>query len=218
MRRTEERLRGHLERSAELRRWGYELLSGLDEVGRGALAGPVAAGAVVLRRDLGLALLDDSKRLTPLQRRSLAPEIRRRAEAVAVGYAQAREIDRFGIVCATRLAMRRALARLGVRPDHLILDAFALPDIGLPQIARIRGDSLFAEVAAASIVAKVERDALMERLSKEFPEYGWAENKGYGAPQHLKAIARLGLTPWHRRSFCRGLLEGTGLASEPPAS
>ena len=199
------RLSGAVQRSGELRAWGYTLLCGLDEVGRGALAGPVAAGAVVLKVPLDLPDLDDSKRLTPLQRRRLAPQIRALAAASSVGYAQAREIDRFGIVQATALAMRRALAGLGLTPDHLLLDAFPLAGVDLPQIARDKGDRLFQEVAAASVIAKVERDALMERISAAYPEYGWHSNKGYGAAGHIEAIGRLGLTPWHRRSFCRGL-------------
>ena len=200
-----ERLQGAVRRSEELRAWGHLLLCGLDEVGRGALAGPVAAGAVVLREPLDLPGLDDSKLLTPLQRRRLAPRIRAQAAATAVGYAQAREIDRIGIVAATQLAMRRALARLGVVPDHLLLDAFPLPGVELPQLARDKGDRLFQEVAAASVIAKVERDALMERIAAAYPAYGWQGNKGYGAPRHLEAIGLYGLTPWHRRSFCHSL-------------
>ncbi len=203
--RPEERLALQTARSAELRAWGYHLLCGVDEVGRGALAGPVAAGAVVLREPLDILGVDDSKRLTPLQRRRLAPRIRARAVAVAVGYAAPREIDRIGIVRATQRAMRRALGRLGVRPDHLLVDAFALPDSDLPQIAIAKGDRLYAEIAAASIVAKVERDALMQRIAQEWPWYGWERNKGYGAGEHLAAIAAHGLSPWHRRSFCREL-------------
>jgi len=201
---SRERLQGAVLRSEELRAWGYRLLCGLDEVGRGALAGPVAAGAVVLRGPLDLADLDDSKRLTPLQRRRLAPQIRAMAVASSVGYAQAREIDRLGIVQATALAMRRALAGLSLAPDHLLLDAFPLSGVDLPQIARDKGDRLFQEVAAASVIAKVDRDALMERISAAYPEYGWRSNKGYGAPGHIEAIRRCGLTPWHRRSFCQG--------------
>ena len=202
---SRERLRGAVARSEELRRWGYELLCGLDEVGRGALAGPVAAGAVVLRAPLPLMDLDDSKLLSPRQRERLAPQIRALAAASAVGYAQAREIDRLGIVEATALAMRRALAALGLRPDHLVLDAFPLAGVDLPQIARDKGDRLFQEIAAASVIAKVERDALMERIGASYPAYGWQSNKGYGAPGHLQAIERYGLSPWHRRTFCRGV-------------
>jgi ribonuclease HII len=202
-----EELLQRAERSAELRRWGYRLLCGIDEVGRGALAGPVAAGAVVLDRELTVPGVDDSKRLTPLQRRRLAPLIRESAVAAAVGYATPREIDRLGIVEATRRAMHRALGRLGVQPDHLILDAFRLPGTNLPQIARPKGDHLYAEVAAASILAKVERDALMERIAIEYPAYGWQRNKGYGASEHVAAIVNCGLTPWHRRSFCKNMWE-----------
>jgi ribonuclease HII len=154
---------------------------------------------------LALEELDDSKLLSPRQRKRLAPQIRALAAASAVGYAQAREIDRLGIVRATGLAMRRALRALGVTPDHLLLDAFLLPGVDLPQVARDKGDRLFQEIAAASIIAKVERDALMERIASAFPAYDWDRNKGYGSPGHLQAIASHGLTPWHRRSFCRGI-------------
>jgi ribonuclease HII len=201
----EERSALHAQRSAEIRGWGYRLLCGIDEVGRGALAGPVAAGAVVLDAPLDILGVDDSKRLTPLQRRRLAPRIRARAAAAAVGYAAPREIDRLGIVAATQIAMHRALAQLGLRPDHLLLDAFLLPDCDLPQIARPKGDQLYAEVAAASILAKVERDALMQRIAQEFPAYGWERNKGYGSAEHVAAIGAQGLSPWHRRTFCAAL-------------
>lgn len=205
--RTDGRLEMFRAHSAEIRRWGHCLICGVDEVGRGALAGPVAAGAVVLRDTLDIGEIDDSKRLTAQQRRRLAPLIRARAVAAHVGYASAREIDRLGIARATRLAMLRAIEGLAVAPDHLVLDAFALPAAGVPQIATAHADSLYEEVAAASIVAKVERDALMERISAMHPAYGWAENRGYGARAHLQAIARLGLTPWHRRSFCGQFLQ-----------
>jgi len=211
--RPREHLAGALARSQEIRDWGYRLICGLDEVGRGALAGPVAAGAVVLAGPLDLPGLDDSKLLTPLQRRRLSPLIVRGAAASAVGYAQAWEVDRLGIAAATALAMRRALARLGVEPDHLLLDAFPLAGVPWPQLAREKGDRLFQEVAAASVVAKVQRDALMERLAERYPGYGWAENKGYGSQAHLQAIARLGLTPWHRRSFCHGVPPAPGEAA-----
>lgn len=197
------RLEEFARRSGELRAWGYRLLCGVDEVGRGALAGPVAAGAVLLAGDLDLPGLDDSKRLSRAARERLHPEIRRRALASAVAFASAREVDRLGIVRATQRAMRRALGRLRVAPEHLLLDAFLLPQAPWPQIARIRGDHLFQEVAAASIIAKVERDALMARLAADYPAYGWERNMGYGARAHREAIARLGLTPWHRESFCR---------------
>lgn len=199
---NEERMEAFWARSAEIRGWGHCLICGVDEVGRGALAGPVAAGAVVLRGTLGLDEIDDSKRLTASQRRRLAPLIRRRAVAAHVGYASAREIDLLGVARATRLAMLRAIRGLAVAPDHLVLDAFALPGVDLLQLATAHADGLYEEVAAASIVAKVERDVLMERIAALYPAYGWEANRGYGVQAHLRAIARFGLTPWHRASFC----------------
>lgn len=200
-------------RSAEIRDWGHRVICGLDEVGRGALAGPVAAGAVALSGPLLIDGIDDSKRLTARERRRLAPLIHRQALAAHVGYAAAREIDRLGIVPATRLAMLRALQGLGIVPDHLVLDAFVLPEADIPQLATVRADRLYQEVAAASIIAKVERDALMQRISTAYPDYGWAENKGYGSRAHLRAIGRFGLTSWHRKSFCRELLAAEIISS-----
>lgn len=198
---SSERIAGFLSRSGEIRGWGYRVICGLDEVGRGAMAGPVAAGAVALTGTLTLPEVDDSKRLSPTKRRRLARLIFRGALAAHVGYASAREIDRLGIVRATQIAMLRALEGLSLRPDHLVLDAFSLPGAGCPQIATVRADSLYEEVAAASIIAKVSRDALMERIASSFPAYGWAENKGYGSIEHRLAIRTYGPTPWHRLSF-----------------
>lgn len=212
---NDDRAAGFVQRSGEIRGWGYRVICGLDEVGRGAMAGPVAAGAVALSGSLFLPQVDDSKRLSPRQRRRLAPLIFRGALAAHVGYASAREIDRLGIVRATQIAMLRALEGLSVRPDHLVLDAFSLPDAGYPQIATVRADSLYEEVAAASIIAKVSRDALMERIAPSFPAYGWAENKGYGSREHRLAIAAYGPTPWHRLSFLHDLGPERAPDSEP---
>lgn len=182
---------------------GFRLVAGVDEVGRGPLAGPVVAAAVILpHRDPGwLCELRDSKQLSPAQRERLAARIRCEAPAVGVGVVSARRIDAIGIAPAAREAMRRALARLAVTPDALLLDAFHLDGVPQPQEAIVRGDSRCSAIAAASIVAKVARDAMMDRLDRRFPGYAFARNRGYGTAEHLAALERLGPSPIHRRSF-----------------
>lgn len=181
---------------------GARVVAGIDEVGRGPLAGPVVAAAVVLPAadPPWLGALRDSKRLTPRQRESIAAAIRRDA-AFGVGVASAAEIDALGIVPATRLAVRRALALVAPAADALLLDAFPLPDSPLPQMAVVHGDALCSAVAAASIVAKVARDRIMAGLAVRWPGYGFDHNRGYGTPAHLDALARLGPCPVHRLSF-----------------
>ncbi len=181
---------------------GKVRVAGLDEVGRGALAGPVVAAACVFPPGIDVPdLLSDSKRLTRRQRERIAEWIRLHATTWALGAASHREIDRYGIVWATVLAMRRALARLGP-VDHVLYDGRELPSFpSANSTAVVDGDCLCASIAAASILAKVTRDRMMERLARFFPGYGWEDNAAYGTPAHRQAIARLGLTPLHRRSF-----------------
>jgi ribonuclease HII len=179
-------------------------VAGIDEVGRGPIAGAVAAGAVILdprSRPAWWSDLRDSKLLTPQQRERLAGLIWREAVAVGVGSASPREIDTIGIAPASRLAMLRAIAMLPVRPGHLLLDAFPLPESDLPQTPVLYGDRLCVTVAAASIVAKVARDRWMAQLDGRYPGYGFAAHKGYASPEHLAALDRLGPCPLHRRSF-----------------
>lgn len=187
---------------------GHTLIAGIDEVGRGALAGCVMVGAVVLPvadpivcAVLRAAGVRDSKQLTALQRAALVPLIEEIALGVAVGSASAAEIDAIGIVPASRLAAQRALAALPCTPTSLLLDAFPLPDDPRPQTAIIRGDQLSLTIAAASIVAKVTRDALMVELDMAHPGYGFARHKGYAAPAHLQAINQLGSCPIHRMTW-----------------
>lgn len=184
---------------------GRTLVAGVDEVGRGPLAGPVVAGAVVLpqRRDLPwFDLLDDSKRLTPHQREDANTRILSSEASVGIGAASPEEIDRLGIAVATRLAMVRAIEGLEPQPEHLLIDAVQLRECPIPQTSIIKGDSLSKSIAAASIVAKVARDDLMVRvLHERFPGYGFDHNKGYGTPAHLAAIRRAGPCAAHRRSF-----------------
>ncbi|NLS76494.1 MAG: ribonuclease HII [Chloroflexi bacterium] len=185
---------------------GYRLIAGLDEVGRGSWAGPVMAAAVALpleRQGLleDLAGVRDSKQLAPRQRERLLPLIRRAALAIGIGSVPAAEIDRIGIVPATRQAMALALADLSLQPDYLLIDALRLPAIRLPQYALPKGDAKCLCIAAASIVAKVARDQLMVAEEARYPGYGFAAHKGYGTAQHRAALAQLGPCPIHRLSF-----------------
>jgi ribonuclease HII len=194
---------------------GHTRVAGLDEAGRGAWAGPVCAAAVVLpldRPDLldSLAGVRDSKQLGPARREALLPLVLEVADAVGVGWATPGEVDELGIVPATRRAMVRAVGQLGVQVDALLIDHVRLPSIDLPQRALPRADDRCLSVAAASIVAKVERDRLMVALDGEFPGYGLARHKGYGTRQHREALARLGPSSIHRTSWrpFRALLDG----------
>ncbi len=178
-----------------------QVVAGVDEAGRGPLAGPVVAAAVILAPDSTILGLDDSKRLRPAQREALDREIRARALAVAVGEASVEEIDRFNILGATRLAMRRAVDGLVPQPHFLLIDGRdRLPDTR-PHATVVRGDACCASIAAASIVAKVARDRLMACLGEAFPAYGFGRHKGYATPEHLAALARYGPCPAHRPGF-----------------
>jgi ribonuclease HII len=189
----------------ELRLWGggWRRVAGVDEAGRGALAGPVCAAAVILPPDPALArTLDgvrDSKLMTPSQREAWAPRIRETACAWGVGFASAEEIDCLGIVPATKLAATRALETL--HPDALLTDYLVFPEIDLPQTALVKGDRLSLSISAASVLAKTARDALMREMDGQYPGYGFARHKGYGTQVHRLALARLGPSPVHRRSF-----------------
>jgi ribonuclease HII len=188
------------------------LLAGLDEAGRGAWAGPVSAGAVILPVDESvlqrLKGVRDSKQMTARQRFSWAEQIKAQALAWGVGYVSNEEIDLIGILPATRLAMLRALQVLSPAPQHLLVDALRLPQVDLPQTALIHGDSRCLSSAAASVLAKTGRDALMIDLAKTYPGYGLELHKGYGTARHRLAMQQLGLLPIHRRSFapCRELI------------
>ncbi|HEX9532390.1 MAG TPA: ribonuclease HII [bacterium] len=183
------------------RRLGFTVIAGVDEVGVAPLAGPVVAAAVILPPDVHLPELNDSKQLTPEQREELYPQIMAAARAVHVGMAGVEEIDRLNILQATRLAHRRAIMGLTVRPQMILIDGRFPADVPMPQLVVIDGDATCASIAAASVVAKVTRDRLMTTLDERYPRYGFAKHKGYGTKQHLNAIRRHGLTPLHRRSF-----------------
>lgn len=185
----------------ELRARGIERIAGVDEVGRGPLAGPVVAVALMLPPGCRIEGATDSKRLTARARERLAVEIEQRALALGIGAASAQEVDRLNIRRATELAMQRAVARLPIPPEHLIVDGLPVPALGEAQTAVVGGDRLVHVVSCASIVAKVTRDRLMRRLAQRYPEYGWERNAGYGTASHLEALSRLGPTPHHRRSY-----------------
>lgn len=191
-----------LERERELWQAGARSVCGIDEVGRGPLAGPVVAAAVVFPPNCRpVRGLRDSKILTARRRLRLARIIEIRAVRVAIGAASVREIDRFNIRCATALAMRRAVRRLRLEPDVILVDGGPLPELGFPHEPMIDGDARCHSIAAASVVAKVLRDRLMERLSLRHPAYHWGSNMGYATPEHLEAVQLLGPSPHHRRSF-----------------
>lgn len=176
------------------------LVAGVDEVGRGPLAGPVMAAAVILG-DARIVGLKDSKRLSPKKRAGLSDIIRAEAMAVGVGLATVTEIDRLNILEATMLAMTRAVAALAVLPAMVLVDGNRCPAWGWPSRAIVKGDATVPEIAAASIVAKVARDRKMADAARNYPGYGWERNAGYGVPEHLAGLRKYGATPLHRRSF-----------------
>lgn len=205
-----QRLRRLLNYESELWAQGFNLIAGVDEAGVGPMAGPVVAGAVVLPRDYKLRELDDSKKLDEQTRGQLTQRIKADAVAWAIGVAEVEEIDELNIYHAGLLAMRRAVEGLKTKPDFILVDARTIPDCAAPQRGIVRGDSLSASIAAASIIAKTTRDAMMVELDEQYPGYGLAGHKGYPTPQHFEALRRLGVSPIHRRSY-RPVREVLGL-------
>ena len=194
----------HYKEESALLAAGYSLVAGLDEVGRGPIAGPVVAGAVILPhppRRSWMRDVRDSKALTRLQREELAPVIESEALGAKVGISTVEEIDRVGIVRATHKAMKRALDSLSLTPQHLLLDAFPLPEVDLPQTPIVKGDAHCLSIAAASIVAKVARDRMMDEADELYPGYSFSSNKGYATAEHLRAIEERGPCPIHRLTF-----------------
>jgi ribonuclease HII len=180
---------------------GYAIVAGMDEVGRGALCGPVVACVVVLGDGFDSTGVDDSKRLTAKQREDLSARVRDKAMAFSVGVADPREIDRLNILRATHLAMARAVQGLGIGPDVILVDALTVPGVATPQRPIVKGDALSVSIAAASIVAKVMRDEMMRECDRRYPGYGLAHNMGYASDDHRQALRRLGPSEIHRRSF-----------------
>ena len=190
----------------EYRAEGY--ICGIDEVGRGPLAGPVVACAVILPQDCDILYLNDSKQLSAKKREELYDEIMEKAVAVGIGMVGPQRIDEINILQATYEAMREAISKLSVRPDVLLNDAVTIPEVAIKQIPIIKGDAKSISIAAASIVAKVTRDRLMEEYDEVLPGYGFAGNKGYGSAEHIQALKTLGPTPIHRASFIKNFIVG----------
>ncbi|MGM9669914.1 MAG: ribonuclease HII [Faecousia sp.] len=182
---------------------GIQVICGVDEAGRGPLAGPVCAAAVILPRDLEIPGLNDSKKLSDKRRRELFPVICREAVSYGIAFASAEEIDDINILQATYLAMERALAQLTVKPDLALIDGNRAKDFGIPVETVVRGDSRSANIAAASILAKVTRDDLMLKMAEQYPEYGFEIHKGYGTKAHYDALREHGACPIHRTTFLR---------------
>lgn len=184
---------------------GYRYIAGVDEVGRGPLAGPVVCAAVIMPLDKGAVIpgIDDSKKLSAKKREYLSELVKERALAYTVYEVSEKEIDRINILQATRLGMKNALLALKITPDMVITDGNMTLDIPFPQKSIVHGDALSYSIGAASIVAKVYRDALMDEFAKIYPGYGFEKNKGYGTAQHIKAIKEYGLCPIHRRTFTK---------------
>ena len=182
---------------------GYQLVCGVDEAGRGPLAGPVCAAAVILPAGLEIPGLDDSKKLSDKRRRELFPVIKEQAIAYGIGLASHEEIDEINILQATFLAMERAIAQLQVKPEFALIDGNREKDFGLPVKTVVKGDSLSANIAAASVLAKVTRDQLMEELALTYPGYGFEIHKGYGTKAHYAALTEKGASPIHRMTFLK---------------
>ena len=184
---------------------GITCICGVDEAGRGPLAGPVCAAAVILPPNLEIPGLDDSKKLTDKRRRELFPVIKEQAIAYGIAFASHEEIDEINILQATYLAMERAISSLSVRPELALIDGNRAKDFGLPVQTVVKGDSLSASIAAASILAKVTRDDYMEEMAKTYPQYSFEVHKGYGTKLHYEKIAAFGPSPIHRMTFLKKL-------------
>ncbi|TCT16983.1 RNase HII [Natranaerovirga pectinivora] len=185
----------------------YNYICGIDEVGRGPLAGPVVSGAVVLKKDVNILYLNDSKKLSEKKREELYDEIIDKAECYSVGVASVSTIDEINILQSTYESMRNAISGLDVTPEVLLVDAVTIPGVEMPQEGIVKGDAKSVSIAAASIIAKVTRDRMMEEYDKIYPEYGFKRNKGYGTEEHVKALKEFGPCPIHRISFIRNLVD-----------
>lgn len=184
----------------------YEFIAGIDEVGRGPLAGPVVTCAVILPKDFNVLYINDSKKLTEKKREELYEEIMKHAISVGIGIESPKVIDDINILQATYSAMRKAIDALEIKPDLLLNDAVTIPGVDIKQVPIIKGDAKSISIAAASIVAKVTRDRMMVEFDKIYPEYDFAGNKGYGSASHIEALKNIGPTPIHRQSFIKNFL------------
>ncbi len=218
---TGEKLEKELARLEAMKEYEYtyeacSCICGIDEAGRGPLAGPVVAAAVVLPRDCRILYLNDSKKLSEKKRDMLFDEIKEKAAAYGIGMASPERIDQINILQATYEAMRQAVGRLEVIPDILLNDAVTIPGLDMMQIPIVKGDAKSVSIAAASILAKVTRDRMMEEYDKLYPEYGFAKHKGYGTAAHIQALRSYGPCPIHRRTFLKNFhLEADGEKTGP---
>ena len=208
----EEKLQKEKERVAKMREYedtyyACEYICGIDEVGRGPLAGPVVASAVILPKDCEILYINDSKKVSEKQREALYEEIKQKAIAIGIGMASVETIDEINILQATYQAMRMAIQNLSVRPDLLLNDAVTIPDVEIPQCPIIKGDAKSISIAAASIIAKVTRDRMMAEYDAIYPKYGFASNKGYGSATHIAALKEHGPCEIHRKSFIKNIVE-----------
>ena len=206
-----EKLQKEIARCEELKKYEKEYESfgyicGIDEVGRGPLAGPVVAGAVILPKDCDILYINDSKKLSEKKREELYDIIMEKAVAVGIGYASHIRIDEINILQATYEAMREAISKLSVKPDILLNDAVTIPGVDIKQVPIIKGDAKSISIGAASIIAKVTRDRLMVEYDSKYPGYGFASNKGYGSAAHIAAIKEIGPCDIHRRSFIKNFV------------
>lgn len=205
-RKRQEKYLAELERTENLKKYEkeyaqYTYIAGIDEVGRGPLAGPVVTCAVILPKDCDILYINDSKKLSAAKREELYDEIMDKAVAVGIGMVGPERIDEINILQATYEAMRQTISKLDPQPDVLLNDAVTIPGVNIKQVPIIKGDAKSISIGAASIIAKVTRDRMMEEYDHIFPEYGFASNKGYGSAEHIAAIKKYGPTPIHRRSF-----------------
>lgn len=206
-----EALEKEILRTEEMKRYEKEYdacgyICGIDEVGRGPLAGPVVAGAVILPKDCDILYINDSKKLSAAKREVLYDEIMEKAVAVGIGMASPKRIDEINILQATYEAMREAIKKLAVTPDILLNDAVTIPQVNIKQVPIIKGDAKSISIGAASIVAKVTRDRMMVEYDKILPEYGFASNKGYGSKEHIEALKKYGPSPIHRATFIKNFI------------
>lgn len=207
-----EKLQAEYDRIEHLKKYekeysDYTYICGIDEVGRGPLAGPVVAGAVILPKDCDILYINDSKKLTAAKREELYDIIQEKAIAVGIGMVGPGRIDEINILQATYEAMREAISKLEIQPDILLNDAVTIPGISIRQVPIIKGDAKSISIGAASIAAKVVRDRLMVEYDKIMPEYGFASNKGYGSAEHIAALRKYGPSPIHRASFIKNFIE-----------
>ena len=207
-----EKLQAEILRTEALKKYekeydNYTYICGIDEVGRGPLAGPVVAGAVILPKDCDILYINDSKQLSAKKREELYDIIMEKAVAAGIGMVGPERIDEINILQATYEAMRQAIAALDPQPELLLNDAVTIPEVAIPQVPIIKGDAKSISIGAASIIAKVTRDRLMEAYEDMYPQYGFASNKGYGSRQHTDALKQYGPTPIHRRTFIGHFVE-----------